>query len=174
MRLVAALALALVTAAGCARRPSAFTVAPGQYADGADGLKALWTNILDAARKDEREHVHDLMATTLMTHEELRQLFGDRADALEPRYQQLMGTLINRGAIELCAQVYDRKYDTVDTFPDENDANVTAALVAPRPLWSVRLRKASDDRGLRYDFFVYLGGRWRTGNQLGKFIDVVK
>ena len=38
----------------------------------------------------------------------------------------------------------------------------------------MRVRKKSDTLGLRYDFFVYLDGRWRTGNQLGKLIEVVK
>jgi hypothetical protein len=34
------------------------------------------------------------------------------------------------------------------------------------------VRKAKETRGLRYDGFLYLDGRWKTVNQLGKFMDV--
>jgi hypothetical protein len=172
------LALALTTTAlGCkaaSTTPRSFDVAPGRYADGEAGLKALWTDILDAATHDEREHVHDLMASMILTDAELKALLGPRAEPLLPKYKSLIGTLVNIGALELCAQVYERKYDTIDVFPDDKDAHVEPLLVTPHKLWSVRVRKKSDTLGLRYDFFVYLDGRWRTGNQLGKAIDVVK
>lgn len=162
--------LATMLLAGCARHSSgSFFVAP-QYADGPAGLKQLWTDILDAAKGDERERVHDLMATTFMSDADLKRLFGDKAAELVPRYHQLMGTLVNRGAVELVANVFDRKYDTIDVVSDENDAPLTAALVEPHPLYSVRVHKASEPRGLRYDAFFYLDGKWRTANQLGKFV----
>lgn len=169
--LVPVVALALVAA--CSRHAGKFT--PRQYPDGAAGLKLLWTDILDAARNDDRERVHDLMATMILTDAELARLFGPaRAQALKPRYEQLIGTLVNRGAVELVAQEYEKKYDTVDAFADDHEEHVQAILAEPHPLWSVRLRKASDKLGLRYDFFVYLDGKWKTGNQLDKFIDVQK
>jgi hypothetical protein len=145
-----------------------------QYADGADGLKAMWSDILDAARKDDRERVHDLLATTLLSDDEMRRLFGPKADALLPRYHQLMGTLINRGAVEFVAQVYEHKYDTIDAFPDDNSAAVPAALVEPHALWSARVHKATETRGLRYDGYLYIDCKWKCLNQLGKFIDIVK
>jgi hypothetical protein len=141
------------------------------YPEGSTGLRAMFVDVLEAAKRDDRERVHDLFAAALMTDAELRQLFGARAEALLPRYHQLMGTLINRGAVELVAQIYDRRYDTVDVEPDEHDGNVRALLTMPLTLYSVRLRKATDTRGLRYDFFFYLNGHWRTGNQIAKFID---
>ena len=160
----------LVWVAGCARHSSgSFFVAP-QYPDGPAGLTQLWTDILDAAKGDERERVHDLMATTFMSDAELTRLFGDKTPPLVPRYHQLMGTLVNRGAVELVANVFDRKYDAIDVISDENDAPLTAALVEPHPLYSVRVHKASEPRGLRYDAFFYLDGKWRTANQLGKFV----
>jgi hypothetical protein len=113
------------------------------------------------------------MASMILTDAELTSLLGPRAEPLLPRYKSLIGTLVNVGALELCAQVFERKYDTIDVFPDDKDAHVVPLLVTPHPLWSVRVRKKSDTLGLRYDFFVYLNGRWRTGNQLGKFIEVV-
>jgi hypothetical protein len=165
------LALVLVVGAGCSRRSSGPQFVAPHYPDGADGLKQLWGDILEAARKDEREHVHDLMATTILSDDELRRLLGPRADALLPRYHQLMASMVNRGAVELVGQVYEHKYDTVEAFADESDAAVTVALVEPHPLWSVRVRKAAESRGLRYDCFLYLDGKWRTGNQIGKFIE---
>ncbi len=167
---VCALAAALA-AAGCTRhRP----FVPPHYPDGAPGLQQMWSDILDAAKKDDRERVHDLLATTLLGDDEIRRLFGARGDALLPRYHQLMGTLINRGGIDLVGQVYDHKLDAVDAFPDDADENLTTAMVEPHPLWSARVRKSTDTKGLRYDAFLYVDGRWKTLNQLGKFVDVVK
>lgn len=140
------------------------------YPDGAAGLKALWTDILDAARKDDRERVHDLMASTLLSDAELGRLLGAHAAALTPRYHQIMGTLVNRGALDLVGQVYEHKLDTVDVQPDENEAHVRAILTAPHALWSARVRKSTDKLGLRYDGYLYLDGRWRTLNQLDKFV----
>jgi hypothetical protein len=175
MRFVLMLALC-TTALGCkaASTPHSFDVAAGRYADGEAGLKALWSDILDAAKHDERERVHDLMASMILTDAELKSLLGARAEPLLPKYKAMIGTLVNVGALELCAQVYERKYDAIDVIPDDKDAHVVPLLVTPHALWSVRVRRQSDTLGLRYDFFVYLDGRWRTGNQLGKAIDVVK
>lgn len=163
---------ALLVGAGCKHSHQPF-VAP-HFADGADGLKALWSDILDSAKKDDRERVHDLLATTLLDDGEMRRLFGARTEPLLPRYHQLMGSLINRGAVEFVAQVYEHKYDAVDSFADDNSGNVPAALVEPHALWAARIRKATDTRGLRYDGYLYLDGRWKTVNQLGKFVEVVK
>jgi hypothetical protein len=163
--------VAAVALGGCSRKSHGTFVQP-HYADGAEGLKAMWSDILDAAKKDDRERVHDLLATTLLSDAEMRRLFGAKADALIPRYKQLMGTLINRGAVELAGNVYEHKYDAVDAFPAEDD-KIAAALVEPHPLFAARVRKASEQRGLRYDGFLYLDGRWKTLNQLGKFVDVV-
>ena len=150
------------------------------YADGPDGLKALFTDVLEAAKKDDRDRVHDLLATTVLTDDELHQLFGPRSDALLPRYHKLMETLVNRGAVEMVAQVYERKYDTVEVLPIETpgpivnstpaDRAVGAALQKPLKIYSVRFKKAGDTRGMRYDFFVYMNGHWRTGNQLGQYL----
>lgn len=174
MRLMLILALASTVGCKAVNAPRSFDVTPGEYADGEAGLRKLWGEILDGARHDEREHVHDLMASMILTDAELKSLLGERAAPLLPKYKHMIGTLVNVGALELCAQVFERKYDTLDVIPDDKDAHVEALFVTPHKLWSVRVRKASDTLGLRYDFFVYLDGRWRTGNQLGKLIDVVK
>ncbi|MDB4971085.1 MAG: hypothetical protein JWN44_6774 [Myxococcales bacterium] len=170
------LLVCLILLAGCSRRHSSGGrefVQP-HYADGAAGLKQMWSEILVAGKNDDRERIHDLLATTLCTDVEMKRLFGAKADALLPRYHQLMGTLINRGAVEFAGNVYEHKYDAIDTFADDSDTPLEAAMVETHPLFSARVRKNADSRGLRYDAFFYLDGRWRTLNQLGKFVDIVK
>jgi hypothetical protein len=165
------LVIALLLVAGCKPHSSGHFVQP-HYADGADGLRAMWSDILDAAKKDDRDRVHDLLATTLLSDAEMKRLFGAKADALLPRYHQLMGNLINRGAVELVANVYEHKYDAVDGFASEDPALATA-LVEPHPLFAARVRKSTETRGLKYEAFFMLDGRWKTLNQLGKFVDII-
>jgi hypothetical protein len=152
-----------------------------QYADGADGLKALFSDVLEAAKKDDRERVHDLLATLVMSDDELTAILGPRGTQLAPRYHKLMETLVHRGAVELVAQVYERKYDSVEVLSIEMqgpivnstpaDRVVGRALVSPMPIYAVRIKKSGETRGMRYDFFFYRNGHWRTGNQLGQFIE---
>ena len=175
-----ALVCALALFSGCKRLLGSSGAESGaqirHYDDGPDGLKSFFTDVLDAAKKDDRDRVHDLLATLIMRDDELTALFGARGPELASRYHSLMATLVNRGAVELVAQIYDRKYDTIDVLPiDANakdlrpdDRAVLDALQHPMPIYSVRLRRATDDKGLRYDFFFYKDGRWLTGNQLGK------
>jgi hypothetical protein len=172
-RPLAALALLVCCALACSKKTSHADFVPPHYADGAEGLKALWRDVLEAAKNDDRERVHDLLATTLLSDEEVKRLLGPKADPLLPRYHQLMGNLINRGAVEFVAQVYEHKYDTVDAFTDDNSSPVTAAMLEPHPFFAARVHKSTEAHGLRYDGFFYLDGRWKTFNQLGKFIEVV-
>ena len=162
----------LLLAAACKQHSGPRVYVQPHYPAGAEGLRALWTDILDAAKKDDRDRVHDLMASTLLSDADMKRLFGAKAEALLPRYHMLMGNLINRGSVELVANVYDHKYDAVDAFAAD-DPGLAAALVEPHPLFAARVRKASEQRGLRYDGYFVLDGTWKTFNQLGKFIDVV-
>jgi hypothetical protein len=164
------LLVALVLLSACSRHGATIP----HYPDGAAGLKALWTDILHAAQKDDRERVHDLMASTLLTDAEVGRLLGAHAAALLPRYHQMMGTLVNRGALDLVGQVYEHKLDAIDVVPDDTEQHLGAILVAPHPCWSARVRKATDKLGLRYDGYLYLDGRWRSVNQLDKFIEPAK
>jgi hypothetical protein len=152
------------------------------YAGTPEGLKSLFSDVLEAAKKDDRERVHDLLASTIMSDAELTALFGPaRGPQLLPRYHKLMEVLVNRGAVELVAQVYDRKYDDVEVIPIETtgaivnstpaDRALAKAFTRPIDLYAVRLKKAGDTRGMRYDFFFYTDGHWRTGNQLGKYLE---
>jgi hypothetical protein len=176
--------VALVGAGGCAKllgygdggRKAAEIK---QYPDGPDGLKALFQDILDATKKDDRDLVHDIMATTQMTDADLQALFGPQAATLTPRYHKLMETLINPGSMELVAQIYDRKLDTIEVVPIDpaakdasaEDKALKGALQVPLKWYSVRVKKAGDARGLRYDFYFYRNGKWLTGNQIAKSLD---
>lgn len=181
--LAASLALLLPLAACQGRKARGRAPDPvpvGAYADGPEGLASLWRDILTACQKDDRGRVHDLLASLFMTREELGSLFGaERARALWPRYESLMGSLANVGAIELVAHVYEKKYDDiavvrVDLLPEgeqqPTDRQIQKALVQKAPLYTVRVKRKAEPLGLRYDFFVYLNGRWRTGNLLGKYL----
>jgi hypothetical protein len=180
LSLFLALSLSLSTA-GCAKLMGYTDAGKGepikQYPDGPDGLKALFEDILEAARKDDRQRVHDLMASTVMTDADLRALLPD-APTLQGRYTKLMETLVNRGSVELVVQVYERKLDAVEVIAidpaakDAGDADraLAKALATPIKWYSVRIKKAADQKGLRYDFYFYRNGKWLTGNQLGKFV----
>lgn len=176
--LVLAALVVLVPLSGCQQRRSTpartdFSLAAGAYADGPEGLQRLWSDILAACQKDQRERVHDLMASLALTQEELAGLIGaERGAALWPRYQSLIGPTVNQGAVELVAMVYEKKFNEVVILPADaqRDAAVLAALTRPTPVYTVRIRKKGEPSGLRYDFFVYLGGRWRTGGQLGQYL----
>ena len=52
----------------------------------------------------------------------------------------------------------------------DTDQAIKSALVQPVPFYTVRVKRKSEAKGLRYDFFVYQNGFWRTGNLLGKFL----
>ena len=170
--LVALLLAPALFIAGCKHHSSQHDFVQPHYADGAEGLRAMWNDILDAAKKDDRERVHDLLATTLLSDVQMQRLFGTRAGLLLPRYHQLMGTFINRGAIEFVANVYEHKYDSVDAFANEDPALATA-MVEQHPLFAARVRKSAETTGLKYEGFFVLDGQWKTLNRLGKFVDIL-
>ncbi len=179
------LGLLLLSAPACdeaRKKPAApaWELPPGTYADGPDGLTRLFQDVLAACKKDDRGRVHDLLASMVMGREELAGLIGpERATALWPRYQALAGSMANIGAVELVATVYEKKYDDVvvtrvDQLPpaqmDPGDRDALAAMVRKLPLYTVRIKRKTEPSGVRYNFFFYQEGHWRTGNQLGKYL----
>jgi hypothetical protein len=174
------LSMVAVALAGCPQTPAGDGRNPPplekQYPGTPEGLKALWTDILTAAQHDERERVHALMASFIMSDQDLVDLFGEaEAKRLQPRYVPMIATLANIGSMELVATISDRKYDDVEVFPiDEHggpaDRATVHALKQKLPVYGVRVKKKGDVRGSRYDFFVYKGGRWVSGNQLAKYL----
>ena len=162
--------------AGC-KRPEGPLIKAGMYGDTPEELQRLWVDILTACQTDDRSQVHDLLASLIMTPAELTSLIGPaKAAELGSRYKAMMASLCNAGAVELVGAVYEKKYDDVvvsRTAPPgltPTDQEVLKALVVPTPLYTVRVKKKTEASGLRYDFFVYRNGFWRSGNQLGKYL----
>ena len=147
------------------------------YAADAGGLLALWKEIVIAAQRDDREKVHDLMASMIMTENDLIALFGDEKGRwLKPRYDHMIGRVANIGALELVAQVAEKKYDDVEVFvmdavgDNPMDKAVLAALKVRPTMYSVRVKKKAEKLGMRYDFFIHRDGRWMMGNQIGGYL----
>lgn len=184
-RLVVGLGLFVVLAGmlSCKRPPPEPLVKAGMYQSSPEELERLWHDILAACKADDRNRVHELMRSFVMTQPELTSLLGPtQGSALWARYQAMLGSLVNAGAVELVAHVYEKKYDDisvtrVDQLPvaeqTETDRAVSAALLNKPPIYTVRVKRKTEAKGLRYDFFVYLGGYWRSGNLLGKFLPPV-
>lgn len=177
MRGLLAVSLGLLMIAGCpAKVPESDGRMPPpldqRYPHGPDGLKALWTDILTAAQKDERERVHVLMASLMMSDADLDGLFGvEPAKWLRPRYLPMMATLVNIGSMELVARVDERKYDDIEVIPvDEKGGEADRATLRALPpgtnVYNVRVKRKVDVKGLLYTFFVYRNGHWVTGNEL--------
>lgn len=166
---------------GCARKNAGEpAVARGEYRDTPEELRRLWNEVLQACQRDDRPRVHALMASFIMTQDELGSLLGPPlAQRFWARYQAMMGSLAKAGAVELVAHVYEKKYDDIavariDSLPAEaqtaTDRTVAQALVQKTPFYTVRVKRHDEASGLRYDFFVYRNGYWRSGNLLGKYL----
>jgi hypothetical protein len=190
------LALPLVGLSGCSRIMGTKHEAQPvpSYPDGAAGLQQLFTDVLKAGQDDDRDRVHELFQSLKMTRPELDRLFGARASELASPYEQMMSSLMNRGAVELVALIYEKKYDEVEVrplplevplagggtlgpgervygpMPRADEAALARNLVERPPLYTVGLRKRGAIGGSRYNFFFYIDGHWRTGNELGKLL----
>jgi hypothetical protein len=173
-------------------------IGAGDYLDGPDGLSSLWRDILRAAQKDQREQVLHLLASLAMSRAELDRLFGPaQAAVLWPRYQSMISDLVHMGGLELVDTIHNSHFDQIEVLPyadrppaelSPSEQRVQKALKATTPLYTIRLfrsaepppvtrsgtdggKQAKRDRPLtaiRYEFFVYLDGRWRTGSLLGQ------
>lgn len=183
------LALPLLFTAGCPESPKKpasspavvyAPVAAGAYADGPAGLQKFFTDLLAAARKEQPEKVISMLGSLALSQDELGELLGSAAAAQYfPRYQAMMSELTHLGGLELVDQIQKRHFDEVLVVPvreqpaaeqTATERKVARALPQTVPLYSVRLKRSTEPRGIRYEFFVYLNGRWRTGNLLGQLL----
>ncbi len=145
------------------------------YAGDADGLHAIWADILAASQHDERERVHHLMASFTMTDEDLDAVFGvEQARFLRPRYLSMIATLVNIGSMELVARITERAYDDVEVVPvaergTDADRAALRAMHVSGPVFHVRVKRKGEARGLLYPLFFYRNGHWVTANDLGRY-----
>ena len=128
--------------AGCKRPPPEPLVKAGMYGGTPDELSRLWFDVLAACKADDRVRVHELMGSFVMTQPELSSLIGPtQGQALWARYQAMLGSLVNAGAVELVAHVFEKKYDDisvvrVDTLPAaaQADTDRSALLAMSTPI----------------------------------------
>ena len=90
----------------------------------------------------------------------------------------LAGKVLVRGEVasKAGAQVPDDVEVTrVDTLSAEKQSDtekvIQRALVQPTPVYRVRIVRKGHPYAIRYDFFVYQHGFWKTGRELGKFLE---
>ena len=143
-----------------------------------NGLVKLGGDLLAAAERDDREQLANLFASTVLTPEEWTAVFGGAATPFGARYQSTMAELVKRAPVELVAQVYENKYDSVEVMPIVPDANEThptdraiaRALRTPLRWFSLRLYRRDRPGGLLYRCFFFWNGHWRTANSVGRWL----
>lgn len=165
---------------GC-KKFSTERVEIGSYGGTQTDLIRLWQELLVSATRDDRDRVIAVMQSFRMSRDELALLIGDeKAQRFWPRYELLSRPLLGPLAAELVAKIYEHHYDDVevirvDEMADDqlSDAEkaVRRALVQPTPIYRVRVIRKGQPWAIRYEFFVYVRGFWRTGRDLGKFLD---
>lgn len=175
------LVMALASPVSCSKLLMEPAIEPGVYGSSEKELLRLWTDVLTAAKRDDRQRLVEMMTSMRMSPEELAMLIGpDKARRYWPRYELLAKPLLGPASAELVASIYEHHYDDVevtrvDTLPAESQSDiervVKRALVQPTPVYRVRVVRKGQPYAIRYDFFVYLHGFWRTGRELGKFLE---
>lgn len=173
--------VAMVATVGCSKLLLEKPLEPGTYGSSEPELHRLWTDLVTAAKRDERQRVIEMMTSMRMSQEELAMLIGeDKARRFWPRYDLLTKPLSGPMPAELVASIYEHHYDDVevtriDTLPPERMSDservMKRALVSPMPFYRVRVIRKGHPYAIRYDFFVYLHGFWRTGRELGKYLE---
>ena len=175
------LVFALASTVSCSKLFLEKPLEPGVYGSSEKELLRLWTDVLTAAKQDDRQRLVEMMASMKMSPEELAMLIGqDKARRFWPRYELLAKPLLGPAAAELVASIYEHHYDDVevtrvDTLPAEKQSDtekvIQRALVQPTPVYRVRIVRKGHPYAIRYDFFVYQHGFWKTGRELGKFLE---
>jgi hypothetical protein len=148
------------------------------YDDGADGLKALWEDILKAARAGDEAKVKEFLGKTVMTEDDFKAVFADEGKAAEvaKKYTEKYAKRWAGDAKGMIAKIKERGFDTVKVVevtadPKEqtgNDKKVIALLKPGVKMYAVRLVK--DNKKTRFDSFFYCNGEWKTGLRLGPLV----
>jgi hypothetical protein len=177
--LVVAFALGLFALAGVrADEPPA---APAQ-ADGADGLKAVWMDILKAAQAGDVDAVRKAFEGMKMAEDDFKALFGDELGAkMAPTYGEGYDKeFLPKAPPDIVAKVKERGYDDVEAYevtsdPGKQTGNDKKTIEAFKDkagtkMYSVRLKKKGEDAGFRLDSFFYRNGRWVTGLKIARLL----
>lgn len=174
----------VATMGGCLKLLAEKPMEPGSYGASEKELLRLWQDVLEAAKRDDRDKLTEMMSSMRMSQEELAMLIGDdKARRYWPRYELLARPLGAPGAAELVGSIYEHHYDDVEVTrvdnlqsdkQSESEQGIAKALLQPTQFYRVRVVKKGTPYAIRYDFFVYLHGYWKTGRELGKFVNPPK
>ncbi len=149
------------------------------YADGPDGLKDLWADVMAKAQADQEDAVRGALEKMVMTADDFSALFGDKGADLAAKYAEKYAKHWPNEAKNIVAKVKERGYDDVEVSETTasaeaqtgSDKKVIAALKEGTKMYNVRLKKKGEKTGLRYDSFFYVNGSWKTGLKLAKLFD---
>lgn len=104
--------VAMVMTVGCSKLLLEKPLEPGTYGSSEHELKRLWSDLLTAATRDERQRVIEMMTSMRMSQEELAMLIGpDKARRFWPRYELLTKPLSGPMPAELVASIYEHHYE---------------------------------------------------------------
>ena len=83
-------ALSLLATSGCLKLLTEKPLEPGSYGSTEPELLRLWQDVLEAAKRDDRDKLTELMSSMRLSQDELATLVGDdKARRFWPRYELL-------------------------------------------------------------------------------------
>lgn len=176
MRITAALLLAAVAFGGFACESLQAPPADPDAIRGPDDprhLRHAFETVVEAARRSDDAAIVAELEKFLATREELQALFGDDVGAaIWPGYGDTVAGDLRKQAAPVIIERVAAGFTEVHVervgpaYPAQTTPGDRALLEAfvPRGLamYTVRLRKPGDTLGLRFNGFVYHGGRWRA------------
>lgn len=174
VRVVPMVLLGVVLLGGCGKKVGG----SGAYPDTADGLKAMFSDLMKAVEKKDEKSASTLAGNLVVPGYDawFKQTFGDEAGArVSAEYAKnvpnaskdlpkAVAMFITKGRTEVKAERFDDAGN-----PDANTYQDVAfkAMKAKVPLYSVRLVKPGEKSGTHLYNFVYVDGGFRfTGKML--------
>ena len=141
---------------------------PSSYHRLIDSFDAL----VKGVKAGDKSIVLKTMESYLMTQADFEVLFPAAvASQLWPKYRDEIAADMRKEANQLLTSRIESGFDTVDCIrvstvkPKETtrgDLAIMNAMKRPPKMYTIRLRSADAELGLRFNGFVYVNGRWRS------------
>jgi len=173
VRVVPVVLLGVMLLGACGKKGGA-----GSYPETADGLKAMFSDLMKAVEKDDEKAASALAGSLVVPDHDkwFKTTFGDEAGArVSAEYAKnvpnaskdlpkAVRMFITKGRTEVKAERFDDAGNpNANTYQDV----AFKAMKAKVPLYSVRLVKPGEASGTHLYNFVYVGGSFRfTGKML--------
>lgn len=165
------LVLLLLALAGChSLQPPEETDTP-QRPDDWLHLRDAFREVIGHAQRDDRAGIARVLDRFVLTLPEMVELFGpERGAAVYAGYQgeivaalraEAPGVIVEKVSAGFVEVEVDRLGPARPANTTPGDKVMLEALAKKRPLFNLRLRPAAASLGLRFDGFVFVGGRWR-------------